>query len=174
MTSSFISFCGDGKLILSIKKNTKNINKSNNIDLIIVNDGSDDDYTLNVLSKLSNVRIFYQKNSGLSSARNRGLANAKGNYVFFLDADDWIEIDAISKMMECMKYSNSSIIFSDTILEGESKGLRKKNYNFFEQLFINHIPYYFSHETDLKGNPSNDYVGKIYLLIIITILYINK
>ena len=61
----------------------------------------------------------------------------------FFDADDWIERDAISKMMECMKYSNSSIIFSDTILEGESKGLRKKNYNFFEQLFINHIPYCF-------------------------------
>ena len=46
-------------------------------------------------------------------------------------------------MMECMKYSNSSILFPDTILEDERKGLRKKNYNFFEQLFINHIPYCF-------------------------------
>ena len=129
----------------TIEQTVKSVEKQtwSNIDLIIVNDGSDDGYTLNVLSKLTNARIFHQKNSGLSSARNKGLANAKGNYVFFLDADDWIEIDAISKMMEFMKFSNSSIIFSDTILEGESKGLRKKNYNFFEQLFINHIPYCF-------------------------------
>ena len=129
----------------TIEQTVKSIEKQtwSNIELIIVNDGSDDDYTLNVLSKFKNAKIIYQKNSGLSSARNKGLANAKGNYVFFLDADDWIEIDAISKMMECMKYSNSSILFPDTILEDERKGLRKKNYNFFEQLFINHIPYCF-------------------------------
>ena len=107
----------------TIEQTVKSIEKQtwSNIELIIVNDGSDDDYTLNVLSKFKNAKIIYQKNSGLSSARNKGLANAKGNYVFFLDADDWIEIDAISKMMECMKYSNSSILFPDTILEDERK-----------------------------------------------------
>ena len=116
----------------TIEQTVRSIEKQtwSNIELIIVNDGSDDDYTLNVLSQFKNAKIIYQKNSGLSSARNKGLANAKGNYVFFLDADDWIEIDAISKMMECMKYSNSSILFPDTILEDERKGLRKKNYKF--------------------------------------------
>ncbi len=139
-----------GQTVRSIEKQTWS-----NIEIIIVNDGSDDDYTLNVLSKFKNAKIIYQKNCGLSSARNKGLANAKGNYVFFLDADDWIEIDAISKMMECMKYSNSSILFPDTILEDERKGLRKKNYNFFEQLFINHIPYCFLIEKKLFEKVGN-------------------
>ncbi len=127
----------------TIKQAVKSVEKQtwSNIDLIIVNDGSDDGYTRNVLSNFTNTRIINQKNSGLSSARNKGIINARGNYVFFLDADDWIEVDTISKMMEYMKYNNLNIIFSDTILEGERQGLRKNSYNFFEQLFVNHIPY---------------------------------
>ena len=127
----------------TIVKTVKSIEDQtwNNIELIIVNDGSDDTYTSKVLSNLANARIINQENLGLSSARNKGIQSSKGKYVFFLDADDWIEVDAISKMMQCMKDNNSNIIFSDTILEGERHGLRKKNYNFFEQLFVNHIPY---------------------------------
>ena len=120
----------------SIKKQTWS-----NIDLIIVNDGSDDHLTKKVLSNLTNARIINKKNSGLSSARNEGIKNSKGNFILFLDADDWIEINAISEMMECMKKTKANIVFCDTFLEGESQGVRKRYYNFFEQLFVNHIPY---------------------------------
>ena len=140
--SVIIPCYNSGKTIIETVKSIEKQTWSN-IDLIIVNDGSDDHLTKKVLSNLTNVRIINKKNAGLSSARNEGTKNSKGNFILFLDADDWIEIDAISKMMECMKYSNSSILFPDTILEDERKGLRKKNYNFFEQLFINHIPYCF-------------------------------
>ena len=138
--SVIIPCYNSGKTIIetveSIKKQTWS-----NIDLIIVNDGSDDHLTKKVLSNLTNARIINKKNSGLSSARNEGIKNSKGNFILFLDADDWIEINAISEMMECMKKTKANIVFCDTFLEGESQGVRKRYYNFFEQLFVNHIPY---------------------------------
>ena len=68
---------------------------------------------------------------------------------------DWIEVDTISKMMKFMKKSNSNIIFSDTILKVKRQGLRKNNYNFFEQLFVNHIPYCLLIEKELFKKVGN-------------------
>ncbi len=138
--SVIIPCYNSGKTIIETVKSIEKQTWSN-IDLIIVNDGSDDYLTKKVLSNLTNVRIINKKNSGLSSARNEGIKNSKGNFILFLDADDWIEINAISKMMECIKKNRVNIVFCDTFLEGESQGMRKRYYNFFEQLFVNHIPY---------------------------------
>ena len=44
----------------------------------------------------SRVRVFHQKNSGPSAARNRGLEAAQGTYVLFCDADDWLEPDTLA------------------------------------------------------------------------------
>ena len=63
-------------------------------EMILVNDGSKDgslaicqEYT----SKDSRIRVIDKPNGGPSSARNRGLDEAQGEYVYFMDADDWIE-----------------------------------------------------------------------------------
>nr|WP_129734632.1 glycosyltransferase family 2 protein [Parabacteroides goldsteinii] len=71
-------------------------------ELILIDDGSSDDsgsicdqYSL----KDSRVCVFHQKNSGVSTARNRGLKEAKGEYIVFIDSDDWVEnyfFDSIS------------------------------------------------------------------------------
>lgn len=60
-------------------------------ELLIINDGSTDN-SLEVLSKFKDqrIRIISKPNGGVSSARNYGIKNAKGNYIFFLDADDII------------------------------------------------------------------------------------
>lgn len=69
-----------------------------NLELIIVDDGSDQ-ITKNILNKIKDnrVKIIRQNNQGVSVARNTGLDNAHGKYVFFLDADDWIEKSLIEK-----------------------------------------------------------------------------
>lgn len=71
------------------------INQSEqNFEVIAVNDGSLDN-SLKILEeyqkKMPNLRIISQKNKGLSGARNTGLKNAKGEYIAFVDSDDYID-----------------------------------------------------------------------------------
>lgn len=70
-------------------------------EVICVNDGSKDNSLLILESyakKFNNLKIISQKNSGLSAARNTGLNNATGDYVFFPDSDDWILSGSIDKI----------------------------------------------------------------------------
>ena len=74
------------------------------MEIIVVDDGSTDD----TLEKISinydpRIRVISQKNSGVSSARNFGMANARGKYIAFLDSDDlWIP-SKLKKQMDLME-----------------------------------------------------------------------
>ena len=114
-------------------------------EIIVVNDGSNDLDTLNILNSLEGVLLINQKNFGLSAARNAGANKAKGRFLFFIDSDDWIEEDCLELMFNYSKENcsnnNNFYIFSDIALEGNIKKIVTKNYNFFEQLFLNQVPY---------------------------------
>ena len=114
-------------------------------EIIIVNDGSNDRDTLDILNSIDGVFIINQKNLGLSAARNAGAYIAKGRFLFFIDSDDWIEPNTLELMFNFSKKINSfnknHYVFSDIVLEGNIKKIVSKNYNFFEQLFLNQIPY---------------------------------
>ncbi len=66
-------------------------------EVILVNDGSTDK-TLEILENLAQtderIKVINQENQGLSGARNTGIENAKGDYIMFVDADDWLEPNA--------------------------------------------------------------------------------
>ena len=128
----------------TIERAVNSIHKQSwlNKEIIIVNDGSNDDKTLCILNNLTNVKIFNQENKGLSSARNNGVKKSLGNVLLFLDADDWLEQNALELMyIELISNRSNSYVYSDLKLEGESDNLIKKDYNFFEQLFLNQLPY---------------------------------
>ena len=113
-----------------------------NIEIIIVDDGSNDALTITAIDRLSGVRVIRQKNAGLPAARNIGFSEARGEYVLPLDADDWLEADAVAQLTATLEINQQfAFVFSHIQLEGESSGVLKKSYNFFEQLFSNQMPY---------------------------------
>ena len=69
-------------------------------EIIIINDGSDDDYTNKILSSNMNfekTKIINTSKVGVSKARNIGIQDSKGDYILTLDADDWFENTFIEK-----------------------------------------------------------------------------
>lgn len=72
------------------------------IEVILVNDGSTDDSASICESYASDPRVIYhyQKNAGVSAARNAGLDLATGDYICFVDSDDWLELDALERLKD--------------------------------------------------------------------------
>lgn len=70
-------------------------------EIIIVNDGSTDNSAnlINLYAKQSNIIIINQENLGLSAARNAGMKIAKGEYIWFVDSDDWIEPGILKRIL---------------------------------------------------------------------------
>ena len=85
-----------------------------NIEVIAVDDGSTDK-SLEVLKKMSEsdkrLRVFHQENSGVSSARNYGLREARGQYIGFCDSDDWTEKNMYESMYAKAVEYNADIVF---------------------------------------------------------------
>lgn len=59
------------------------------------------------------IRVIHQKNRGLSAARNTGLDAASGEYVYFLDSDDYIVPDALEKLQDTAKREQADVVFFD-------------------------------------------------------------
>ncbi len=113
-----------------------------NIEIVIIDDGSTDQQTIATLEAMQGVRLIRQRNAGLPAARNAGFAAAKGAYLLPLDADDWLEPDAIELLVVGLQGNSiASFSYSYLQLEGEARGILVKSYNFFEQLFLNQMPY---------------------------------
>ena len=144
----------------TIKRTIKSLKKQtwNSKEIIVVNDGSNDKDTLDIINSLEGVLIINQENLGLSAARNVGAFAARGSFLFFIDSDDWIEDDTLELMFNYFKKINSDnknhYLFSDIVLEGNIKKKVSKDYNFFEQLFLNQVPYsiFIERETWLLNN----------------------
>jgi glycosyltransferase involved in cell wall biosynthesis len=79
-----------------------------NIEIIIVDDGSTVNYAESICSKYANCNYYYKPNGGLSSARNFGISVAKGDYIAFLDDDDFWRFDKLEKQVEILN-NNSSV-----------------------------------------------------------------
>jgi glycosyltransferase involved in cell wall biosynthesis len=91
------------------------------VEIIVVDDGSTDD-TKEVTSRYSQVKYVYQSNKGLSAARNTGVDHSSGDYILFLDADDWLLPQALSINVQYLERNSDAAFVSGAfkILKMES------------------------------------------------------
>lgn len=86
------------------------------IEIICIDDGSTDN-SLNILNEYQKkdprIRVIRQKNAGAGAARNTGLAAARGQYLSFLDSDDFFEPDMLEKALACIEeYEADFVVFN--------------------------------------------------------------
>jgi len=93
-----------------------------NMEIIVVDDGSEVNYAQEICNKFKNTRYIYKKNGGLSSARNYGILNAKGEYIAFLDDDDFWREDKLQKQVEALKMNPSIDLVHSSALVVDEKG----------------------------------------------------
>ncbi len=90
-------------------------------ELLLIDDGSKDSSGAicdEYVAKDARVRVFHKENGGVSSARNVGLDNARGEWITFVDSDDWISKDYLKEMV---MHSDSDLVITDFTVEGEGQ-----------------------------------------------------
>ncbi len=96
-----------------------------NLEILLVDDGSTDRFGAicdTYAKKDKRVRVIHQKNGGLSAARNKGLDNCSGEYITFVDSDDYIEKELLQIL-----YSNILETDSDCVVSAFSETTDEKN-----------------------------------------------
>lgn len=95
------------------------------IEVVVVDDGSSDGTwsVLQTYSADSRVVLSRQENSGVSRARNHALNLATGDYVIFLDSDDWLEPEACEQMMRMQSLKPGALIAADANFVSVVNGL---------------------------------------------------
>ena len=123
-----------------------------NFEVLIVDDGSTDNFFKeieDIVAENKNIKIYQKVNGGLASARNFGLEKANGDYILFIDSDDWIEKDLFKTLVENLsdedilifnlgEYSNKERkIITDRRIKNIDKKLLQINEGY---IFLDEVP----------------------------------
>lgn len=116
------------------------------IEIICVDDASPDN-SIKILEeyqqKDSRIKVFrHETNKNLGAARNTGLANATGEYIWFIDSDDYIDTKACQILYDAIKDFNIDVLCFSALNFVENDNVRKFSYsNYFQGIQINKIYY---------------------------------
>lgn len=107
----------------------------NDYEIIIINDGSTDNTSklLESYKSSKKIKIINQENKGLSNARNTGVSNAKGDYILFIDSDDFIEKELLEILNKTIK-DEDLIRFQIRILDETNKIIKEYKEETFNNL----------------------------------------
>ncbi len=106
------------------------------LEILLVDDGSRDGSGVlcdNMEKEFSQIRVFHKENGGLSSARNKGIEHAQGEYILFVDSDDYIEKHTCRVLKNTIrKYGLADVLFFDGVedtgnVQASMKRIREKD-----------------------------------------------
>ena len=129
-----------------------------NIEIIIIDDGSTDssgEICRRYQQEDGRIKYFYKKNEGLAAARQDGIEKANGEYVGFVDSDDWLELKMYERMYEVAYNAKADIVFCNCYFDNSEKDrihLEPRVYNRVE-IEENILPRTLA-EISCKGNNS--------------------
>ncbi|WP_426451093.1 glycosyltransferase family 2 protein [Paenibacillus sp. S-38] len=118
-----------------------------NIEVVVVDDCSTENEVQAIINEYSTNKRFKafknNINSGISATMNNAIIKAEGNWIAFLDCDDWLEPDAVSKLMNVIHEKNAVYGYTDRINEFENSNSRKiesfavrPTQNYFNELLV--------------------------------------
>ncbi len=100
------------------------------IEILLINDGSLDNSgeLCDKLAKTdSRIKVIHKENGGAASVRNMGIETAKGEYIMFLDSDDWLDHDALETLVSHAITNQTDVIKFNYVREFANKQLPKRN-----------------------------------------------
>ena len=98
-----------------------------NLEIILIDDGSPDNCGKicdEYAKKDERSKVIHKENEGVSIARNAGLKIASGDYIAFVDSDDWIELDMYEEMIKCAQEKNVDMVRCRRIFEYSNKSVK--------------------------------------------------
>ncbi len=124
MKLSIITPCyNSGKFLLEMLESVRKFHGNIPYEIIIVDDGSTDIETLEILDTIkdnTDIKLIRQKNQGANAARNKGCQSAAGKYLLFLDSDNRILENFISKGIEKLETDeNTDIVYGKPVFFGD-------------------------------------------------------
>ncbi len=125
MVEEFLRECLDSAVRQTLK----------NIEIICVDDGSPDnsaEIVLEYAKKHSTVKLLSKENGGLSSARNAALDIAQGEYVYFLDSDDYIDKNTLEELYTKASDEDLDIVYFNCVPFFESQKVKELNQNYVD------------------------------------------
>lgn len=129
----YISYCIDS-IVSQVNKN---------VEIILIDDGSKDksrEICNKYCQKYNYIKYFYQENAGVSVARNNGLKKAIGEYILFVDGDDWIIENSIPEIIDKIKKNKEIDIITGDFVKSKNNKIEKKKRK-KEKKLINLIKY---------------------------------
>ena len=98
-----------------------------NVEIILIDDGSKDKTRKicdNYCKKYNYIKYLYQENAGVSVARNNGLKKAIGEYILFVDGDDWIINDSIPQIINKIKNNREVDIIAGDFVKAKNNKIK--------------------------------------------------
>lgn len=102
-----------------------------NLQIVLIDDGSKDgtwEIMQEYAAKDSRIEVYHQDNKGVATTRNNLLDKVKGDFVLFVDSDDWVELTMVESLLGIQKQSDADIVACDMVKNDNTSDLSDKSY----------------------------------------------